>query len=290
MIANNVPKHLHPDKWDPKSTTKDISRIAGEDDGAKGKTKYRFTTTRYNKLVELVAAMRARFASISPSSPEYNTPVEIPLCEFGYAADGAKRLRQHESGHSTNYPLFLSRVLLQQEMPQYDIQLHQHVIYAIWDVAHAVVAEVVFTEIGLGYIWEGTGFSHHGAGTNNSSADTTAVKKYNEYKSRLDLNDFKKNLKSFIKTRQDRLVMVNQFNAVKMGEDAPTIAETAKKLEAVKNLKRLDAAVDALTKIRNLEGSQMMLDAGNESDKNVGDEFGEAGTEEEAYAESDEEL
>jgi lipocalin len=50
-------------------------------------------------------------------------------CEYGYAADGVARLKQHVASTNTNYSWILSRVLLEHKEPNSNIMLDQEIVY-----------------------------------------------------------------------------------------------------------------------------------------------------------------
>jgi hypothetical protein len=59
---------------------------------------------------------------------------------------------------------------------------------------------VFVTEVSLGYIFEGTGFSHPGAGTNNWDAEKKfTAKDYLEFVSEIDFDDYRNNLSAIVK-------------------------------------------------------------------------------------------
>lgn len=246
-------KGRRPDKWKRKFTNKDISRLAGDEQAAGSNVKWAFPQVRYNNVAALIDAIEQRFAHMSVTDPEYTEPVSISLTEIGYAIKADDRLDQHASGHGSNYVMTLALRLIDIDMKNQNIKLVQQVIYPIFDVTHASLGEIIFTEICLGYVEEGYGFSHHGAGTNNWSGDKAAVEVYTKYKNQIDVDAFVARLSAIVKARQDELALVKMYQAVVNGEDIADPTQKLVRTEGSKHMKLLDGVLEAIEQIKGQE-------------------------------------
>lgn len=101
------------------------------------------------------------------NSPAWHEPIDVYFSEFGWASDCQSRLNAHKSWSSTNQIMKLFRAVCEVEFPAWGIQMHQFVVYRVFEAQQAAVAEAFITEIANGYIDNGWGFSHWPAGQNN---------------------------------------------------------------------------------------------------------------------------
>jgi hypothetical protein len=132
-----------------------------------------------------IAAVRRRLDKLSPN--EQVLPLELPLVEIGYAHNCPNRLKNHKNHTSSNYLMNLMEAVAtylksRGRFAGRSYRMAQHIIYNLWQPEQGILAEMLFTRIGHGYIYNGGGFSHHPAGLSNESVLTKnkGVEKWNQ--------------------------------------------------------------------------------------------------------------
>lgn len=249
------------DPWPASKTVAGKSVICGAESDVKklNVLKGDFTASQETAVRTWISAVRKRLFGLA--SLQISRPMDMPLCEYGYARNGVDRLKQHMAYHGTNYILSLARALLEQEMSVENIVLKQQIIYWIWKRSHAYLSEAIFTEIGLGYSSTGTGFSHHGAGTNQRSADEISHQTYLEFQSKIDEGPYFSNLKRMLKPRQEWLGLMREFEALRLGE-LPEREEVESRitLDAMKQWMAFIQASDIMRDARNIQRPEQESD------------------------------
>lgn len=123
---------------------------------------------RARKSKDFVSALKDRIRSMKVSL--HKTPFAVPLCEVGWSVDPLTRLRSHERHSRSNYIMNLFEAICGVLYPGSHYRMAQEVIYLVYRPEQAFAAEIFFKRACQGYIDRGSGFSHHGAGTNNDIA------------------------------------------------------------------------------------------------------------------------
>ncbi|EON65069.1 hypothetical protein W97_04304 [Coniosporium apollinis CBS 100218] len=130
-----------------------------------GRRKYLVLAAHSDVVLRFCENLSRRLDAFPQSQADQ--PLEAPLVEYGFASNAAVRLQQHKSHNRSNYLMNLTeavRLLMFKE--RYAIR--QHIVYLVFRKPQCVVAEILFTRLGCGYIEHGGGFSHHPAGQSNS--------------------------------------------------------------------------------------------------------------------------
>ena len=99
----------------------------------------------------------------------YYVPFDAPVIEIGYSINPHGRLKEHRMHKSSNYIMNLADAVFAYLYPSL-FPLQQAVIYPCFRSTQSWLAEVIFTQIGRGYVSGGRGFSHYAAGYSNHSA------------------------------------------------------------------------------------------------------------------------
>jgi hypothetical protein len=120
----------------------------------KGKRRYFEKAVHVAKTKQFIQCLKLRLEGL----PE-DEPLERPLCEIGYASDPTDRLNQHASHNISNYIMNLVESICKIYFPRCSNQ--QFVIIHIVHHTHAMYAEILSSRLGLCYIYQGGGFSHH---------------------------------------------------------------------------------------------------------------------------------
>lgn len=93
---------------------------------------------------------------------EKDQALQRPLAEFGYTNNPKVRFADHKAHRKSNYLMNATEAVCRLHYPEFSIE--RYVIYYIWSSEQASVAEVLFHDLGGGYIHMGSGFSHFPAG------------------------------------------------------------------------------------------------------------------------------
>ncbi|EON69680.1 hypothetical protein W97_08932 [Coniosporium apollinis CBS 100218] len=110
---------------------------------------------------------------------EMEEPLKKPLTEFGYTNNAMVRFKDHAAHRQSNYLMNATEAVCRIHFPQFAIE--RHVIFYIWSADQASVAEVLFHDLGGGYIHTGSGFSHFPAGRSVHSVMNTVESDWNEW-------------------------------------------------------------------------------------------------------------
>ncbi|KAJ9652805.1 hypothetical protein H2201_009195, partial [Coniosporium apollinis] len=112
---------------------------------------------------------------------EKEDPLKKPLAEFGYTNNANVRFKDHAARRHSNYLMNATQAVCRLHFPQFAIE--RHVIYYIWSADQASVGEVLFHDLGGGYIHTGSGFSHFPAGLSVHSVRSIVESGWNEWTS-----------------------------------------------------------------------------------------------------------
>jgi hypothetical protein len=130
--------------------------------------------TQKLKVLAWCKMVRVRIDSMDPL--EQDKPLAMPLCEIGYSWECLERLTQHKNHQSSNYVMNLCEavcsMLYHRGALSKNYHMLQFVIFNCWEPAQGILAELFFTRVGHGYIFNGGGFSHYPAGLSNDSVMT----------------------------------------------------------------------------------------------------------------------
>ncbi|KAI4256838.1 MAG: hypothetical protein LQ352_001918 [Teloschistes flavicans] len=100
---------------------------------------------------------------------QQHVPLVAPVVEIGFTDRTADRLRDHRCDWKSNYLTNLAEALAQYLYPDW-FHLNQQIIYQCWRPDQPWASEILLTRLAQGYISQGGGFSHRGAGFSNGSA------------------------------------------------------------------------------------------------------------------------
>ncbi|KAL8991855.1 MAG: hypothetical protein Q9169_007593 [Polycauliona sp. 2 TL-2023] len=98
-----------------------------------------------------------------------HVPMAAPVVEIGFSDNVLVRLRHHQEHQGSNYIMNLAQALFEYRYPTF-FCLKQHVIYHCFTAEQPWTSEIILTRLAQGYIANGCGFSHYGAGFSNGSA------------------------------------------------------------------------------------------------------------------------
>ena len=125
------------------------------------------SATRQAKTSAFLHALKNR--CLSTPAEDRHLPLAGWVPELGYTHATENRLRQHKSHQSSNYIMNLFDCALSLEWPQ-RFSVQQFIIFVCTHPTEAVMAEILFTRLALGYTGNGGGFTHYPPGLSNDSA------------------------------------------------------------------------------------------------------------------------
>ena len=138
-----------------------------------GDRKYVNSKTHQANITAWLAATRARLNGCPADEP-----LARPLCEVGYATKPGERLEYHSKYLNSNYIMNLTEAVCKTMFRQYSMA--QFVLFHLFHPVHAMIGEIIFTRLSLGYISHGGGFSHHPAGESVAGASGMSVTYYRD--------------------------------------------------------------------------------------------------------------
>jgi hypothetical protein len=166
---------------DRQFVTRTNNQWAGRDGTGLDKTLRRYLggtypgNDRYERKERRLEAFAEKWKNIL-NGMKPNEHIPRAIIEVGWGSDCRARKEAHKKHYSSNYLMNLFDATSRCLGLGYSIE--NHVIYNVWESAQAGPAEAAFTEISMGIVEDGFGFSYWPPGQNVAGSLDLAAKSY----------------------------------------------------------------------------------------------------------------
>ncbi|KAF2008637.1 hypothetical protein BU24DRAFT_468749 [Aaosphaeria arxii CBS 175.79] len=152
-------------------------------------------------------------AALEEAGLDLSARFDPAFTEVGYTSQSEDRLKAHREYRSSNYMMNLFEAICH-SMGHVEFAIHNFVVYLIWQLEQAAVAEMVFTCLANATIQNGKGFSFYPSGLSVNSAYEISHSKWESLTAHmLDESPFENNnrqeasVQSMIDDRLDEIAL-----------------------------------------------------------------------------------
>lgn len=167
--AAEIDQLLYPSAcWPSQLAHEGLRRYSDFKNISKHKNQLLPNTKRRQVIKDFTHAMRLRIDAAFEAGKGH-TPFTAPVVEIGFSVNPHQRLNDHRRHRSSNYLINLAEACMAYSFPK-RFRLQQSFLCTCFRKPHPWLGEIILTQLGQGYAYNGEGFSYRIAGSSTGEA------------------------------------------------------------------------------------------------------------------------